>query len=141
MPRQDERKRPEEVRPEVSRVTLKEQKDVQTVEYNHKGYIPRWFNDDDSNRIMKAQSRGWKPVTDEVLVGDVGAKNQNQTLGSGARKQVSVDKRTGEPLYAILMEIKEEYYNEDFEYKQSIEDKKMEALTESLDKGELAYSK
>lgn len=143
MPRKDERKRPEEVRPEATRVSLKEQKDIQTVDYKKDGYVVRWFNHydaKDTQRIMKAQARGWSFVTDEVNVGDEGAKNQNQALGGGARKQTSVDKRTGEPLYSILMEIKKENYDEDYEYKQSIDDKKMEALTETYEKEGLIFT-
>ena len=125
-------------RPE--RVPLHEQnKDVMTTDQKP-GYIRRWVNDT-PGRINKFLMAGWAVVEDETKVGDEGAKEQNQALGSGARKQVSVDRKTNQPIYGILMEIKESLYKKDQAAKQKIEDAKMEDLNRKLDAGELAFTK
>jgi hypothetical protein len=72
------------------------------------GYVTRWVNDSQGGeRVRMLQRAGWVIVEDETPVGDAGAVNQNQTLGSGARKYV------GAGTYAILMKKREDWYNED----------------------------
>lgn len=96
------------------RIPLSEQsKSVLTVP-KKAGWVRRFVNDDPKhlgvriNRFLKA---GWRIVEDSVEVGTEGVVNQNQSIGSGARKYV------GGGMQAILMEIEEKYYSEDQELK------------------------
>lgn len=134
-----ERKRPESVR--SKRVPLHEQKNIQTITDQEAGYVYRLFYDEDSNRIERLMKAGWEVVEDVLKIGDDGAKNLNQSIGNGVRQQVSIDKRNGEPLYQILMRIKEEFYKEDFAYKQKKEDEKMEIVSQAIQTGTLAFTK
>lgn len=74
------------------------------------GFIRRWVNDDPKQpgiRIDSFLRAGWRIVEDSVQVGTEGVVNQNGSLGTGARKYV------GSNTVAVLMEIEEQYYNED----------------------------
>ena len=136
MARADHELRPEERRPQ--RVSLQDQKNVTTTDYNRPGYVARWVTDNRPGKIGSMELAGWKIVKDPVKVGDESAaRNTNQTLSDGGRQQVSVDKRTGTPIFAVLMEIPEEYYNEDFMKKQKLEDERMARLDSQLKQGEV----
>lgn len=135
----EERTRPEDNRPK--RVPLHEQKNITTTDYNKPGYVARWVTDNRPGKLASMEAAGWQIVEDPVRVGDLSAKNTNESLGTGARQQVSVDKRTGQPIYAVLMEIKKEYYDEDFLAKQKLEDERMARLDSNLkrkDVGEMS---
>ncbi len=96
------------------RIPLSEQsKSVMTVP-KKAGWVRRFVNDDPKHpgvRIGRFLKAGWRIVEDDVDVGTEGVVNQNQSLGSGARKYV------GGGMHAVLMEIEEQYYSEDQELK------------------------
>lgn len=98
---------------------------VSKMEVPHrKGYVRRWINDKD-NRIRLAQEAGYEFVTDVSLssaaqVGDDGSK-VNQVVGT---------KDDGTPLIAYLMEIPQDWHNEDQEAKMEAVDKTDEAIRE-----------
>ena len=68
-----------------------------------KGFVRRWVNDD-GNRVQDMHDRDYEYVEDPKI----------HTDGEGSRvaRRVGV-KKNGEPLFAYLMEIKEEYHAED----------------------------
>lgn len=73
------------------------------------GYKRRWVNDTEG-RLMNAQNGGYEFATDQSLqIGAQDIDNENRDLG--ARISRVVDKSTGQKAY--LMEIKEEFYQED----------------------------
>ena len=90
------------------RIPLAEQnKSVLTVP-KKEGFVRRWVMDDRRTQRVDAFLRaGWRIVTDMLDVGTDGVVNQNQSLGTGARKS----DRSGATL--ILMEIERKYYDED----------------------------
>lgn len=90
------------------RIPLAEQnKSVLTVP-KKEGFVRRWVMDDKRTERVNAFLRaGWRIVADMVDVGTDGVVNQNQSLGTGARKS----DRSGSTL--ILMEIERKYYDED----------------------------
>lgn len=101
-----------EVRPE--RIPLNEQRKSLLDVPEKPGFVRRWINDDPKYpgiRVNNFLRAGWRVVEDAVKVGTEGVVNQNQSVGSGARKYV------GGGINAILMEIEEKYYNEDQETK------------------------
>ena len=74
------------------------------------GFVRRWVNDDPKSAGLRINAfilAGWRIVQEEVQVGTEGVVNQNQSLGTGARKHV------GGGFTAILMEIEKKYYDED----------------------------
>lgn len=98
----------EDTRPK--RVPLHEQKRNILNASSKPGFVRRWVNivEDRVDRFLKA---GYRIVEDkDVQVGDV---NENQTLGTGARKAV------GQNVKAVLMEIPEDIYKEDQKAKQA----------------------
>lgn len=73
------------------------------------GYVRRWVNDTEG-RLLNAQQGGYEYATDQALqIGSPDVDNENRDLG--ARISRVVDKSTGQKAY--LMEIKEEFYQED----------------------------
>lgn len=73
------------------------------------GYVRRWVNDTEG-RLLNAQQGGYEYATDQALqIGSPDVDNENRDLG--ARISRVVDKSTGQKAY--LMEIKEEFYEED----------------------------
>ncbi len=132
------RKRAEDKRPK--RVPLHEQgKDLMTVP-ERAGYVRRWVNDN-PGRINRFITAGWSIVEEETKVGDEEARVHNKAVGSGARIHASTDHKTGKPVEAVLMEIKETFYDQDQKAKQAVEDEKMEELNRKLDAGELAFTR
>lgn len=104
------------------RVPLHEQRrDILTAP-KREGFVRRIVNDV-GNRVEKFQKAGWQVVEDpNIFMGE--GVNQNQTLGTGARKGV------GTGVTAVLMEIPEEIYNEDqIAKRQSINAKERELRT------------
>lgn len=73
------------------------------------GYVRRWVNDTEG-RLLQAEQGGYQYSTDQDLqIGAPDIDNENRDLG--ARISRVVDKSTGQKAY--LMEIKEEFYQED----------------------------
>lgn len=73
------------------------------------GYVRRWVNDSEG-RLQLAQQGGYQFAEDKSLqIGDKDIDNVNRDLG--ARVSRVVDKSTGQKAY--LMEIKQEFYDED----------------------------
>lgn len=74
---------------------------------SRRGYVRRWINDMD-NRIAMARQGGYEHVKEE----------------DGSEKRVHVGtKRDGSPMFGYLMEIREEFYNEDQARKQAENDR------------------
>lgn len=94
------------------------------------GYVRRWINDYDG-RLQNAQDGGYDFVQNEAVkqIGDADIDNENRDLG--ARVSRVVDKTTGQRAY--LMEIKEEFYQEDQRSKTA----KVEETDRRIRKGKL----
>lgn len=75
-----------------------------------KGYVRRFVNDE-ADRVAQFEAAGYEVVRAETEVGDPKAGKAAQ-VGSVVRPPV------GEGRNAVLMEIKEEYYQEDQDAKQ-----------------------
>lgn len=76
------------------------------------GYVTRWINDQ-AGRVQTAISGGYEFV-DSNEVGHIGESNidGNDDVGSRVRKSVGTGENN-QPLYAYLMKIKKEFYDED----------------------------
>ena len=94
------------------------------------GYVRRWINDYDG-RLQNAQDGGYQFVQNDTIkqIGDADIDNENRDLG--ARVSRVVDKTTGQRAY--LMEIKEEFYQED----QRVKIAKVEETDRRIKKGKL----
>jgi hypothetical protein len=94
------------------------------------GYVRRWINDYDG-RLQNAQDGGYEFVMNDTVkqIGDADIDNENRDLG--ARVSRVVDKSTGQRAY--LMEIKEEFYQED----QRAKIAKVEEVDRRIKKGKL----
>ena len=76
------------------------------------GYHYSWLNDD-ANRITLAQQGGWEFVSsDEVELGFNNVTPRNSDEGTRIKTLVGTA-GNGEPLFAYLMKIKQEYFDED----------------------------
>lgn len=79
------------------------------------GYVCYWFKE---SNVLRAQAAGYEFVTrDEVPINQMSVANDkgisgNQDLGSHIRIQASLSSG-GDAGYAMLMKIKQEWYNED----------------------------
>jgi len=81
------------------------------------GYKRRWVNDV-GGALEQAQDGWYEFVTDDGLkIGETAVGSGNQDLGSRVSRIVGT-LRNGQPQRAYLMEIKDEYYQEDQETKQ-----------------------
>lgn len=90
------------------------------------GYVARWVNDKD-RRVQDFLSAGWEFLTNDENTVTV----EYDDMGTLVRRRV--DKQlSGEPLYAYLMVIEEELYNEDQQRKQD----NIDAMVEDLERGE-----
>lgn len=93
------------------------------------GYVRRWVNDVEG-RLLHAQQGGYEYAVDQSLqIGSPDVDNENRDLG--ARISRVVDKSTGQKAY--LMEIKEEFYQED----QSAKNKAVKAKDDLIKNGKL----
>lgn len=92
------------------------------------GKVRRWVNDID-DRIIEMQELGYRIVEQKVPVGDKGVVNQNQAVGSGARKAV------GGGVTAILMEIDEDVYKEIQAQKHAVVDEQEADLLRQVNNG------
>lgn len=77
------------------------------------GYVLRWVNDD-VGRLDAAQRGGYQFVQnpDNIHIGE-GIETGNSDLGSRISRIVDKSARLGNPMRAYLMEIKQEWYEED----------------------------
>jgi hypothetical protein len=100
------------------------------------GYVRRWVNDSEG-RLQQAEQGGYQFVEDPKLqIGDQDIDNVNRDLG--ARVSRVVDKTTGQKAY--LMEIKEEFFQEDQEAKRKAIDETDAAIRKGkLQDGENRY--
>jgi hypothetical protein len=99
----------EESRPK--RVPLHEQVRNKMTTTQKPGFVRRFVNDI-GDRIERLKLAGYRVVEEQVSVGEDNVVKQNQTLGSGARRNV------GGGMQAILMEIPQELYEADQKEKQ-----------------------
>lgn len=74
------------------------------------GYVRRFVNDE-GDRIQRFEEAGYKVVREDIEVGDPVAGKESQ-IGSVVNPSVGGDKK------AVLMEIKEEWYEKDQKEKQ-----------------------
>lgn len=92
---------------------------------NKEGLRPRWINDD-GGRLNDAEEGDYVFVEHAKTKVKTGSNEQEHT--GRIRKQVGT-KKSGEPLYAYLMAIPEEYYREDQEEKEKVNKLVDEAIT------------
>lgn len=92
-----------------SKLTVPQAQDDKEHEY-------RWINDK-PGRLMRAQAAGYEFVEDPTMQVGTGSTNGNSGADSRVSRLVGKDER-GHPLYAYLMKIKREYYDEDQAAKQ-----------------------
>lgn len=87
-----------------------------------KGFVGRWFNDEGS-RIQDALNAGWEflSLSDNEVVSEV------DDLGTVHKRRVD-KKASGEPLYAYLMVIEKEIFDEDQAAKQTAIDKAVQGM-------------
>lgn len=122
--RENPRTRPEAARAQTKRVPLHEQKSKTGVQWEDeeaaKQFVSRWVNEKDQfgDRTLRFKAAGWEDVSRELVM-YCGAEAVTHTDSglSYLRKQVGLDPR-GQPLYARLMRIRKEWYDEDFIAKQ-----------------------
>jgi hypothetical protein len=84
-----------------------------SVKLKEKGFVHRWFNDQD-DRVQRALDAGYDFVTPDEIgrVGDKEVHGGNSDLNSKVSKVVG---RTAEsqPIRAFLLKIREEWFKED----------------------------
>ena len=85
------------------------------------GYVNRWVNDID-DRIMMFEEAGWKVVRKDSQDTSEKKAEEPSKLGSIVRKAV------GGGYYAVLMEIPQEWYDEDQAAKQAEKDLRSEGI-------------
>ena len=91
----------------VKRVPLGRPRNLLTVLDQDPNWVYRWINDKDS-RLDRAKEGGYEPVLGGHTVGDTTLDGgQNPKFGSAVAKQV------GGGMWAVLMRIPREYYEED----------------------------
>ena len=91
----------------VKRVPLGRPRHVTAVTDQDPNYQYRWINDK-QDRIERAKAGGYEVVTKDHIVGETTLDGgQNPKYGSAVAKQV------GGGLWAVLMRIPREYYDED----------------------------
>lgn len=96
-------------------------------EYQRPGYQLRVINDK-GDRMRRAEVAGWQFVED---------KRERDEAGRGKRVTLTVGtKEDGAPLWAYLMEIRDEFYKEDQQAKQSAIDESEAAITSGNPAGE-----
>jgi hypothetical protein len=96
------------------------------------GYMQRWINAPvGQNRLEAAKAGGWRHIVDnrtsKEKIGE-GTNNGNTDIGSVISKVVDKKTRLGEPLRAYLMEIRQEYWEEDQRAKMARVDQSEQAI-------------
>lgn len=94
-----------------------------------KGYVRRWFNDE-PGRLSDAEAAGYEFVSEPVQAGDPDVTN---VLDPGSRISKTVS-REGRKAY--LMEIREDWYNED----QAAKEARLKETDDAIRKGSLQGS-
>lgn len=86
----------------------------QKLSVNHgiPGYHLYIFNDSKDGRIQQALDSGYEFVSPDE-VGGVSSNVVDRNTDVGSKVRYLVDTDSGEPLYAYLMKIKQEWYDED----------------------------
>lgn len=104
-------------------------RDILTVAGKDPNYVYRWFNDE-GDRIIQALNGGYHVVTNEGdEIHEIGDLKASDTEGVGTPIVKSVGKDAyGNPMYAYLMRIPREWYEEDQAEKQ----KEVDASEESI---------
>lgn len=106
------------------RIPVSGNKDIMTVKGKDDGFVYRWVNQDDSGRIQMFEDGGYMKVDGgDIEVGQADV-SQASTLGK------TVTKNVGQGTTAVLMKIKQEWYDEDQAAKASEVDSKVESLNE-----------
>jgi len=107
-----------------ARVPMNAMQQKLQVRNKRSGYVQRWFNDD-HGRIAQAKAAGYEFVEDESVKAErAGSNNESDDricFPAGTR-------RDGTPMNTFLMEIPEEFYNEDQLAKQHSIDQVDEAI-------------
>lgn len=99
----------EEARPE--RIPVSGNRDILTVKNKEAGFVYRWVLDT-GNRLVKFRQGGWEVAPDNgLVVGDA-------RIGTVSQEGSAVTASAGNGQVLVLMRIKEEFYNEDQDYKE-----------------------
>lgn len=112
----------EKVRKRTRRTPLGARRMKLTVpeEYKDPGYVYRFINDS-GMRIPQAEDGGYEKVYNRDIPVGEDSMDRGRGVGSAVRVYVGTD-RIGEPMYAYLMRIKKEWYEEDQAEKQKAVD-------------------
>lgn len=92
------------------------------------GFVRRWVNDI-GGRIQRFQEAGY------AIVEDTRATESTDSVGSRRTKLVGTTEY-GQPMHAVLMEQREEFYREDFHAKQAAQDEVMSQIKRGKPGGE-----
>lgn len=112
------------------RTPVSANRDILAVSNIPEDKVGRWVNDD-GDRIMRFLNGGWEFVTDTGVC--VGEKTVEASKGVGQTIHRLVGtKANNSPLYAYLMVISKEWYNEDQDRKQEDVDASEDAIYERL---------
>lgn len=87
------------------------------------GFVRRWANDE-GNRVEELQNRDYDFVEEKGISTQSGGSRVSRYVGT---------KPNGDPMHAYLMEVPEEYYKEDQEAKEQINNRVDEALRAGRD--------
>jgi len=110
------------------RTPVSESRDVLAARNIPEDKVARWVNDV-SDRIIRFREGGWEFITDTgVCVGEKTVE-ASRDCGSTIRRLVGTGPNN-EPLYAYLMAISKDWYNEDQERKQDRVDELEESIYE-----------
>jgi hypothetical protein len=116
------------------RVTAGE-RNILSVEGLKKERVYRWVNDSHGGqRIAGKQQQGWRIETDNTL--EVGDASATEAAGEGAAVKRFVGAGIdGQPMFAYLMSIQRELFEEDQNYKLADIDAQEEAIFRSTPEG------
>ena len=128
----------EKTRPE--RISVANQRDKLTVYGQDANRHYRWVNDNnDGQRIFMLENAGYRIETDKTLT--IGQRKMSDSKGQGSahRKFVGTDKE-GNSIYAYLMSVEQEFYQEDQAAKQTEVDNKEKGIADQGDYGTVELS-
>lgn len=95
-----------------------------------KGYVGRWVNDDDSNRVQDLIDRGYQIYTGNDKSSDDGLVGASDGVGAAMVKNV------GRGMQGVYMIQRKEYYDEDQADKAKIVDDKESSLRANTNEGQ-----
>lgn len=113
-----------------NRIPVSGNRDILVVDKLPEDKVARWVNDD-KDRILKFLQGGWEFVTDQGVVVGEKTVEASKGIGSVVHRLVGT-KATNEPLYAYLMVISKDWYNEDQAAKQTEVDAREESIYEKI---------